>query len=185
MMSVGQMGMIAVATALVWNLPGATVANSQARPAAASTEPTLVGQFGVWGAYVAAPGGKKTCFALAKPASSKTNPPNRPRDPIFAFISTRPGDKVKDEVSVIVGYPLKVDAHNSIEVGSARYDMYAEGDGLWIRNAAEEARLVEALRAGAEAVVRGVSTRGTETTDVFSLKGVTQALDKVAQECRG
>lgn len=114
MMSVGQMGMIAVATALVWNLPGATVANSQARPAAASTEPTLVGQFGVWGAYVAAPGGKKTCFALAKPASSKTNPPNRPRDPIFAFISTRPGDKVKDEVSVIVGYPLKVDAHNSI-----------------------------------------------------------------------
>lgn len=63
--------------------------------------------------------------------------------------------------------------------------MYAEGDGLWIRNAAEEARLVEALRAGAEAVVKGVSTRGTETTDVFSLKGVTQALDKVAQECRG
>ena len=61
------MGMIAVATALMWNLPGATVANSQARPAAASAGPTLVGQFGVWGAYVAAPGGKKTCFALAKP----------------------------------------------------------------------------------------------------------------------
>jgi hypothetical protein len=176
--------MIAAATALVWNLPGATVASSQTRPAAASAEPTLVGQFGVWGAYVAAPGGRKTCFALAKPTSSKTNPPDRPRDPIYAFISTRPGDKVKDEVSVIVGYPLKTDVPASIEVAGARYDMYAEDDGLWIRNAAEEARLVEALRAGAEAVVRGVSTRGTETTDVFSLKGVTQALDKVAQECR-
>jgi hypothetical protein len=175
--------MIAVVTALMWSLPGTTVANSQTRPAA-GTGPTLVGQFGGWGSYVAAPAGKKTCFALASPESSKTDPPNRPRDPIFAFISTRPAEKVKDEVSVIVGYPLKTDAPASIEVSGTRYDMYAEGDGLWIRNSADEARLVEALRGGAEAVGRGVSTRGTETTDVFSLKGVTQALDKVAQECR-
>lgn len=185
MMSVRHMGMIAVATALVWNLPGATTASSQTRPAAGGAEPTLVGQFGVWGAYVAAPGGKKTCFVLAKPTSSQTNPPNRPRDPIFAFISTRPADKVKDEISVTVGYPLKADAPASIEVAGARYEMYAEDDGLWIKNATEEQQLVEALRRSAEAVVKGISTRGTETTDVFSLMGVTQALDKVAQECRG
>jgi hypothetical protein len=50
----------------------------------------LIGQFGTWGAYTATPNGKKVCFALAKPSSSKTNPPNRPRDPSYAFISTRP-----------------------------------------------------------------------------------------------
>src|SRR5262249_51534591 len=54
-------------------------AKPEPRPAAAvgGAEPTLVGQFGTWGAYTATPNGKKVCFALAKPSSSKTNPPNR------------------------------------------------------------------------------------------------------------
>jgi hypothetical protein len=43
---------------------------------------------------------------------------------------------------------------------------------------------VEALRKGADAVVKGVSAKGTETIDTFPLKGLAQALDKLAQECR-
>src|SRR4051794_35607153 len=65
------------------------------KPAAAvagGAEPTLIGQYGTWGAYTATPNGKKVCFALAKPASSKANPPNRPRDPAYAFVSTRPAE---------------------------------------------------------------------------------------------
>jgi invasion protein IalB len=151
--------------------------------AAGSEEPTLIGQFGAWGAYTAAPSGKKVCFALSKPTSSKTNPPNRPRDPAYAFISTRPAEKVVNEVSVMMGYPLKPGSDPSMEVGSAKFEMYAQGDGLWIKNAAEEGRLVDALRKGADVTVKGESTRGTETTDVFSLKGLTQALEKVSQEC--
>ncbi|WP_041806933.1 MULTISPECIES: invasion associated locus B family protein [Rhodopseudomonas] len=156
-----------------------------ATPAAASggAEPTLIGQFGSWGAYTAAPGGKKVCFALAKPSSSKTNPPNRPRDPAYAFISTRPAEKVVNEVSVMVGYPLKPGSESTIDVGSASFAMYSQGDGIWIKNAAEEDRLVEAMRKGAEITVKGVSSRGTASTDVFSLKGLSQALDKVAQAC--
>ncbi|WP_458758760.1 invasion associated locus B family protein [Afipia sp. TerB] len=152
--------------------------------AAGSEEPTLVGQFGAWGAYIAAPNGKKVCFALSKPTSSKTNPPNRPRDPSYAFISTRPAEKVVNEVSVMMGYPLKPGSDPSMEVGNAKFEMYAQGDGLWIKNAAEEGRLVDALRKGADVTVKGESTRGTETTDVFSLKGLTQALEKLGQECK-
>src|ERR1700709_2523002 len=57
-----------------------------AAAAASSAEPTLLGQFGTWGAYSATPNGKKVCFALAKPASSKTTPPNRPRDPASPLV---------------------------------------------------------------------------------------------------
>jgi hypothetical protein len=159
----------------------------QAAPPSAATggaEPTLVGQFGTWGAYTATPNGRKVCFALAKPSSSKTNPPNRPRDPAYAFISTRPAEKVANEVSIMIGYTLKPGSEGSVEIGGARYAMYTQGDGLWIKNAAEEDRLVEALRKGADATVKGVSAKGTETTDVFPLKGLAQALDRVAQECR-
>ncbi|PSO30737.1 invasion associated locus B family protein [Bradyrhizobium sp. MOS002] len=174
----------------VANTTGKTVAKPESKPAAphaavaGGAEPTLIGQFGTWGAYSAAPNGKKVCFALAKPSSSKTNPPNRPRDPAYAFVSTRPAEKVNNEVSVMIGYALKPGSESSVEVGGAAFAMYSQGDGLWIKNAAEEERMVEAMRKSADLVVKGMSSKGTETTDTFSLKGLAQALDKIAQDCR-
>ena len=174
--------------------PAAAAKQPAARPAAkpepavaaaaGGAEPTLIGQFGTWGAYTATPNGKKVCFALAKPSSSKTNPPNRPRDPAYAFISTRPAEKVTNEVSVMIGYALKPGSESTLEVGGAAYAMYTQGDGLWIKNAAEEERMVDAMRKSADATVKGVSAKGTETTDTFSLKGLAQALDRLAQDCR-
>ena len=163
------------------------VAKPETKPTAAVTggaEPTLIGQYGTWGAYTATPNGKKVCFALAKPSSSKTNPPNRPRDPAYAFVSTRPAEKVINEVSIMIGYALKPGSESTLEVGGGSFAMYAQGDGLWIKNAAEEERMVEAMRKSADAVVKGVSAKGTETTDTFSLKGLAQALDRVAQDCK-
>jgi Invasion associated locus B (IalB) protein len=157
---------------------------SPAAAIAGGAEPTLIGQFGTWGAYSAIPNGKKVCFALAKPSTSKTNPPNRPRDPAYAFVSTRPAEKVNNEVSIMIGYALKPGSESTLEVGGASYAMYTQGDGLWIKNAAEEERMVDAMRRSADIVVKGVSAKGTETTDTFSLKGLSQALDKIAQDCR-
>jgi hypothetical protein len=159
-------------------------APTAAASVAGGAEPTLVGQFGTWGAYTAAPNGKKVCFALAKPASSKTNPPNRPRDPAYAFVSTRPAEKVTNEVSIMIGYMLKPGSESTLEVGGGTYAMYTQGDGLWIKNAAEEEKMVEAMRKSPDVVVKGMSAKGTETIDTFSTKGLAQALDKLAQDCR-
>jgi len=157
-----------------------------AKPAAVTggTEPTLIGQFGTWGAYSATPNGKRVCFALAKPAVSKTTPPNRPRDPAYAFVSTRPAEKVANEVSIMIGYTLKAGSESTLEVGGASYAMYTQGDGLWIKNAAEEDQMVQAMRRSADAVVKGVSAKGTATIDTFSMKGLSQALDRIAQDCK-
>jgi invasion protein IalB len=149
-----------------------------------SEQAVLLGQFGDWGAYKATPGGKTVCFALSKPTSAVTDPAGRSRDPSYAFISTRPSEKVKNEVSVIVGYPQKPGVDASATIGSANYVMYTQNDGAWVKNAAEEAQMVEAMRKGADMVVKSVSGRGTKTTDTYSLKGVADALDKVAQECK-
>jgi hypothetical protein len=167
--------------------PAAAKPEAAAAAAAAAVggaEPTLIGQFGTWGAYMATPNGRKVCFALAKPSSSKTNPPNRPRDPAYAFVSTRPAEKVANEVSIMIGYALKPGAESTLEVGGAAYALYGQGDGLWIKNAAEEERMVDAMRKAGDATVKGVSAKGTETVDVFSLKGLSQALDRLAQDCR-
>ena len=162
----------------------ASPAPAAAAAAAGGAEPTLIGQFGTWGAYTATPAGRKVCFALAKPSSSKTNPPNRPRDPAYAFVSTRPAEKVVNEVSIMIGYALKPGSESSLEVGGSSFAMYTQGDGLWIKNAAEEEQMVSAMRKSAEVTVKGVSAKGTETIDVFSLKGLSQALDRLAQDCK-
>jgi len=62
--------------------------------------------------------------------------------------------------------------------------MYTQNDGAWIKNVAEEARMVDAMRKGSDLVIKGMSGRGTQTTDTYSLKGLAQALDRIAQECK-
>ncbi len=165
--------------------PAAPATTKPAAPATASgVKPTLLGQYGDWGAYTATPGGKKVCFAIAKPTSAETNPPNRPRNPIYMFISSRPADKVTSEVSIIIGYPFKPGSEASVEVGSTTYALYTQQDGAWIKNATEEAQMVDAMRQGQTAVVKGISAKGTQSTDTFSLKGLSQALDRTGQECK-
>jgi hypothetical protein len=164
--------------------PPATKPAAPPAAAAPAPQPTLLGQFGDWGAYTASPGGKKVCFALAKPANSKTVPPNRPRDAAYMFISSRPAEKVRDEVSIIFGYGFKPNADASIEISGAAYAMYTQADGAWVKNAAEETRLVDAMRKGADLTVKGTSAKGTASTDVYSLRGLPEALNRVGQECK-
>jgi invasion protein IalB len=144
----------------------------------------LLGQFGDWGAYKASPGGKKVCFALSKPTAAVTEPANKKRDPSYAFVSTRPSEKVKNELSVIVGYPQKSGHDASAAIGSANYVLYTQNDGAWVKNAAEEPKMVEAMRKGHDLIVKSESNSGTKTTDTYSLKGISEALDKVAEECK-
>ena len=165
--------------------PAAPAAAKPASPAAAGgAQPKLLGQYGIWGAYTASPGGKKVCFVLAKPTGSETNPPNRPRNPVYMFISTRPADKVTNEVSLVVGYPFKAGTEATAQVGGTSFALYTQQDGAWIKNATEEAKMVDAMRGGDNAVIKGVSAKGTQSTDTFALKGVSQALDRTAQECK-
>jgi hypothetical protein len=171
----------------------ATPAATPAKPAATAAapapgggdvQPTLLGQYADWGAYTASPGGNKVCFALAKPKTTTLEPAGRTRGPSYLFVSTRPADKVKNEVSVIIGYPFKSTSDATAEIGPAKFAMYTQNDGAWIKNVAEEARMVDAMRKGADLMVKGTSGRGTQSTDQYSLKGLAQALDKIEQECK-
>src|SRR6185503_10682966 len=122
----------------------AASASAQQKKAAASPtdQAVLLGQFGDWGAYKATPGGKKVCFALSKPTQALTEPAGRSRDAGYAFVSTRPAEKVKNEISVIVGYPQKPGHDASAAVGASSYVLYTQNDGAWVKNAAEEPKMV-------------------------------------------
>jgi invasion protein IalB len=171
-------------TAAALALPSAALAQPRPSPTA---QATLLGQYGDWGAYTASPGGRKVCFALSKPTSQQDNPPNRrtATNAVYLFVSTRPDEKVANEISVLVtGYAFKANTEATMTIGGGGFPMYTQNDGAWVKNAAEEARLIEAMRKSADAVIKAQTSKGTATTDTFSLKGVSQALDRAAQECR-
>ena len=150
------------------------------KSAAGGDGPQLVSQYGDWGAYVANPKGR-ICYALAEPKERK---PKLNRDPGYIFITTRPTENVRNELSVVAGFTLKEGSDATLNVGGMDFPLYTKGDSAWLKNAAEEAKLIEALRKQRDLTVKTTSARGNVTTDRYSLSGIAQALDRVAQECK-
>ena len=175
--------MVVAAAAMV---PAAAYAQPKP-PANPTAQATLLGQYGDWGAYTASPGGRKVCFALSKPTAQQDNPPNRrtAANVVYMFVSTRPDEKVSNEISLLVsGYAFKPNSEATMTIANGGFPMYTQNDGAWVKNAAEEAQMVATMRKGATLVVKSESAKGTKSTDTYSLKGLGEALDKVAEECK-
>ena len=139
-----------------------------------------IGVFGEWGAYQTQ-GKQKTCYALAQP---KTREPEKvKRDSAYVFISSRPAENVKNEISIIMGFPMKDGGEAQAWIGDSDFSLIAKGSNAWVKNPAEESRFIDALKKGSKLVVKAASTKGKVTTDTYSLGGLSQALDKVRKEC--
>jgi hypothetical protein len=146
-----------------------------------SAKPVQVGSFADWGAFLAEGGKEKTCYALATPKARE--PAKLQRDPAYIFISNRPAEKVRNEVSVIMGFAMKDGAAAHADVGGENFDLVAKGSNAWIKNPAEETRFVEALKKGSKLIVKASSIKGNVTTDAYSLAGISDALERVQKDC--
>jgi len=139
-----------------------------------------IGTYGDWGAYQTQ-GKSKTCYALAQPKSRE--PSSTKRDAAYIFISSRPAENVKNEVSVIMGFPMKDGGEAQVEIGDSEFGLIAKGSNAWVKNPAEEGHLIDAMKKGSKLVVKAASNKGKVTTDTYALGGLVQALEKVRKEC--
>jgi hypothetical protein len=188
----GARAVLAIAAILLMQPAAFAQRTTKPKPAAAKTDkaaakkeaakPTLVATYGDWGVYSAASGKSKTCYALGQPKDRQ--PDNLKRDPAYVFISNRPGEGVHDEISIILGFDVKAGADPEAAIGDRSFAMVAKGGNLWIKNAAEEGQMVEAMKKGAKMTVKALSTRGNLTTDTYSLTGLTQSVERMAKDCR-
>ena len=62
---------------------------------------------------------------------------------------------------MIIGYPFKANSDATAEIGPTKFAMYTQNDGAWIKNVADETRMIDAMRKGSELTVKGTSGRGT------------------------
>jgi Invasion associated locus B (IalB) protein len=144
---------------------------------------TLLQKFKDWSAY-AATGTPKVCFAVAKPKDSNPKKGIK-RDPVFFYISRWPADNVVNEVSVKMGYPFGSGAKATVTVGTAKFELFTKDEGAFVEKPEIETKLVEAMKGASTMKIEGKSSRGTATSDIYSLEGLSDALDRAAKECGG
>jgi invasion protein IalB len=154
---------------------------NEAETKTAASGTFLVATYGDWGAYVSGKDKTKVCYALSQP--KERLPKGLNRDPAYMFISNRLGDGVRNEVSLIMGFPLKAGAAATATVGSASFQMLTKDKSAWLKNAAEEAQMIEAMKKGNALIVKASSLKGNETTDRYSLSGLAQAIERAQKEC--
>ena len=199
--------------ALGSSAPAATKhAKPAPKPAAKqeASKPTLVATFGDWSVFVGQVGKGRICYTLAQPKSRE--PANLTRDPGYAFISDRPAEGVRDEVSFIMGFdvasgdtadsktdpkpgekPTRSDVRSRGSVAPApvalvdqvSFEMLPKGGDLWVKNAAKEGALIAQMRKGAKLTIKAASLRGHQSVDTYSLTGFAQAMERLQKECPG
>jgi len=146
-----------------------------------AAEPREIGVFKDWTAYVLTERGQKVCYMVSVP--KKAQGKYSKRDDIFALITHRPSQNTKDVFSYITGYTYKPGSDASATIGGKKYTLFTQGDTAWTPDAESDAALARAIQKGSNMVVKGMSKRGTLTTDTFSLKGSGGAYKAITKEC--
>ncbi|MGH7001673.1 MAG: invasion associated locus B family protein, partial [Stellaceae bacterium] len=142
---------------------------------------TRLGDTDGWSAYLDTEKNRKICYLLGEP--SKSEPAGVKRAKIFASVTHRPHEKVANEVSFNAGYLFKEGSDAELLVDGKKFSLFTNKDSAWSRDAAIDKLVVEALAKGKQAVLKGTSTRGTATTDIYTLAGFTQALAQIDKAC--
>ena len=149
---------------------------------ASGAEVENLGTFRFWTAWKGQDANGVICYISSQP--QKAEPGNVNRDPIHFLVIDRKGLGTTNEVQTLVGYPLETNSTPKVTIDGKQYDMVVEGSAAWLASASDEPGFVAAMKAGSQMVVKARSQRGTNTTDTYSLSGVTAAMEKMKQACR-
>jgi len=105
------------------------------------------------------------------------------RSDILLFVFYRPNAEVKGQVTFTGGYPFASGSTVNLTVDGSEFELFTEGEWAWPATAADDAKIVTAMKRGTEAVLTARSERGTQTKDTFSLLGFTAAIEDAETRC--
>ncbi|MGH6962708.1 MAG: invasion associated locus B family protein [Dongiaceae bacterium] len=148
---------------------------------ASAQNPKSIGSFGNWQALTFDEEGKQGCYVISEPDRKEGAYSSRGK--VYALVTHRPEDKQVDVVTIIAGYTFKDSSEVTVEIGDAKFALFTSEGTAWAPDEEGDHNLVEAMKQGTGMVVRGVSSRGTETTDTYSLTGFTKAYNAIRQAC--
>ena len=140
-----------------------------------------IGKFKDWESFVLSQEGSKICFAQSKPVIRA--PKKLKREPSRLFVSFRPSENIKNEVSVTNGYEFKPKAPVAAKSGKKSYDLFSKGQFAWVVDNKDEQKLIVTMKKASRLMIIGNTDKGDQTTDHYSMMGFTKAYNTAKKSC--
>ena len=140
-----------------------------------------LGKFKDWESFLLVQESNKVCFAQSIPIVRA--PKKIKRDDSRLFVSFRPSEKIKNEVSVTNGYEFKIKAPVTAKSGKKSYDLFSKGRFAWVVDNKDEAKLIQTMKKASRLMIVGNSDKGEQTTDHYSMMGFTKAYNTAKKSC--
>ena len=107
------------------------------------------------------------------------------RGQTLLMVFYRPSAEAKGQVAFTGGYPFASGSTVTMSISGNTYELFTEGEWAWPATTADDAKIIAAMKRGADATLVGKSSRGTQTKDAFSLLGFTAAVEDAEKRCGG
>jgi len=140
-----------------------------------------IGKFKDWESFVLSQDGNKVCFAQSIPVVKA--PKKLKRDPSRLFVSFRPAENIKNEVSVTNGYDFKIKAPVIAKSGKKSYDLFSKGRFAWVVDDEDEIKLISTMKKASRLMIIGNTDKDDQTTDHYSMMGFTKAYNAAKKNC--
>jgi len=140
-----------------------------------------LGKFKDWESFVLLQEGKKVCFAQSIPVIRA--PKKLKRDSSRLFVSFRPSEKIKNEVSVTNGYEFKIKTPVIAKSGKKSYDLFSKGRFAWIADNEDETKLIGTMKKASRLMIIGNTNKDEQTTDHYSMMGFSKAYNAAKKIC--
>lgn len=141
-----------------------------------------LGSFGDWEAYRETDGGKPVCYVGSEP--TKATGKYKVRGKTYVLITHRPAEKSIGVVSFKAGYTYQKTSETDVIIGDKSFKLFTDEGHAFAYDQKTDKALVASMIKGARMVVKGTSSRGTLTTDTYSLKGFTAAYKAIGKACK-
>tara|TARA_E500000331_G_scaffold334715_1_gene360166 strand:+ start:421 stop:927 length:507 start_codon:yes stop_codon:yes gene_type:complete len=134
-----------------------------------------------WESFVLSKDGNKICYAQSIPVIRA--PKKLKRDPSRLFVSFRPAENIKNEVSVTNGYEFKLKTPVEAKSGKKTYDLFSKGRFAWVVDEKDEQKLISTMKKASRLMILGNTEKGDQTTDHYSMMGFTKAYNSAKKSC--
>ena len=147
---------------------------------ASAVTPRSTGKYKNWESFVAETDKGKICFAQTLP--TKRAPAAVKRDKSKLFVSFRPAEDIKDEVSLTSGHDYKTSSVTATS-GKRSYSFFSQKNFAWLLDDQEEKRFIKLMKKATSVIVKARTIKGAETTDHYSMMGFTKAYNTAKKTC--
>ena len=140
-----------------------------------------LGKFKDWESFVLSQEGNKICFAQSAPVLRA--PKKLKRNPSRLFVSFRPKENIKNEISVTNGYTFKDKAPVTAKSGKKSYDLFSKDNFAWVVDNDDESKLITTMKKASRLMIIANTNKGDQTTDHYSMMGFTKAYNIARKSC--